>query len=74
MDKAAKLKSVSATEPAIEQPLPVGFLPAPSSGIHSITEQQDDDRQAPDEAVAKGEDDNVEQVCQFKFVSIRTKI
>ena len=67
MDKAAKLKFVSATEPVIEQSLPVGYNPALSSEVLSVAEQQDDDdKEESDEAVAKG-DENVDQVCQCKI-------
>ena len=70
MDKAAKLNFVSATQPAVEQPLPVGYIPTPSSEVHSATEQEDDNCNATVEADSKENDGETEkQVCKkIKFV------
>lgn len=69
MDKAAKLNFVSASQPALEQPLPVGYIPAPSSEVHSVTEQEDDNCNAIVEADSKENDEETEQVCKkIKFV------
>lgn len=63
MEKANKLNFVSASQPVIEQPLPVGFSPAPSAEVHSrVTEEvDDDDNTTVDKSTSKEEE--TEQVC-----------
>ena len=66
MDKATKLNFVSATQPVVEQPLPVGYNPAPSSEVHSAKEQENkNDKTMAGEAVIK-EDEANEQVMLFE--------
>ena len=63
MDKATKLNFVSATQPVVEQPLPVGYSTAPSSDVHSVKEQEIENDKATDEAAAMG-DEATEKVCE----------
>ena len=64
MEKAAKLNFVSASQPVIEQPLPVGYSRAPSAELHSVKEQaQNDDNEMADEVVPKEDIEEIKQVC-----------
>ena len=64
MDKATKLNFVSAAQPVTEQPLPMGYNPAPSSEAHSAKEQENENDQATTDEVTVKEQ---EQVCKKYF-------
>ena len=68
MDKATKLNFVSATQPVVEQPLPVGYNLAPSSDVHIVREQENENDKAMADDKALGDEaameEATEQVCK----------
>ena len=68
MDKATKLNFIAASHPVVEEPLPVGYMPAPSSQRQSVTEQQSDDNDsvAVDDGGAEENEEAVKQVSKIR--------
>ena len=68
MDKATKLNFVTASHPLVEETLPVGYMPAPSSQRHSVTEQESDNGSvAVDDGGAEENEEAVEQVSEINI-------
>ena len=64
MDKAAKLNFVTASQPVVEEALPVGYIPAHTSHRHSVTEQESDNGSAEVDEGAAEEKEAIEQVSK----------